>query len=54
MGGLGFLGASLDEARNRATVGDAEIGARGARVRILVLAAREDLEIAREVRAALA
>lgn len=51
--GLGFLGVSLDEARNRQTASDREIGVAGAMARSLVLAAREDLEIARQVRAAL-
>jgi acetate kinase len=52
-GGLGFLGVALDEARNREAVGDVEISAPGAAVRTLVLRAREDLEIARQVRAVL-
>lgn len=53
--GLGFLGVALDEERNRGAVGhDAEIGAPGTAVRSLVIAAREDLEIAREVRRVLA
>jgi len=51
--GLAFLGVSLDEARNRHAVTDAEIGADEAPVRTLVLTAREDLEIARQVRAVL-
>jgi len=51
-GGLGFLGVALDEARNDATAGDGEIGA-GAAVRTVVVTAREDLEIARQVRALL-
>lgn len=51
--GLGFLGVSLDETRNRQASGDAEIGASGAGSRILVSASREDLEIARQVRAVL-
>jgi acetate kinase len=49
--GLGFLGVELDRARNDAASGDAEIGADGADVRTLVVTAREDLEIARQVRA---
>jgi acetate kinase len=53
VGGLGFLGAELDDARNRAADGDADIGADGAAVRTFVIAAREDLEIARQVRAVL-
>jgi acetate kinase len=48
--GLRFLGVSLDEADNRQASGDAEISADGAGVRTLVLASREDLEIARQVR----
>lgn len=50
---LAFLGVSLDEARNREAVTDTEVSAAGAAVRSLVLAAREDLEIARQTRAAL-
>jgi len=53
-GGLGFLGVALDEAANARAVPDAEISAPGARVRTLVVAAREDLEIARQVRTVLA
>ncbi len=49
-GGLAFLGVELDETRNRATSADGEIGVAGAGVRALVLTAREDLEIARQVR----
>lgn len=48
--GLGFLGVALDPARNAAATGDAEIGAGGSGVRVLVVTAREDLEIAAEVR----
>ena len=51
--GLGFLGVALDDAANAAATADAEIGAPGAPVRALVLESREDLEIARGVRAAL-
>jgi acetate kinase len=47
--GLGFLGVSVDRDRNVAT-GDREIGAEGAPVRTMVIAAREDLQIAKEVR----
>ncbi len=57
LGGLGFLGLSVDPQRNEAAVGDAEIGAGGAGgagVRVLVVTAREDLEIASEVRRLLA
>ncbi len=49
-GGLAFLGVELDETRNRETSADGEIGAAGAGVRTLVLTAREDREIARQVR----
>jgi acetate kinase len=51
--GLGFLGIALDRAANAAATADAEIGAPGAVVRTLVVTAREDLEVARQVRAAL-
>jgi len=52
---LGYLGVALDAAANGATGGDGdrEIGAAGAPVRTLVVAAREDLEIARQVRSVL-
>jgi acetate kinase len=49
--GLGFLGVALDGAGNAAATADAEIGAAGAAVRTFVITAREDLEIARQVRA---
>jgi acetate kinase len=52
--GLGFLGVALDDAASGAAGADAEIGAPGAAVRTLVVEAREDLEIARGVRAVLA
>jgi acetate kinase len=48
--GLGFLGLRIDEDRNRAAVGDSDIGADGAGARALVVTAREDLEIARQAR----
>ena len=48
--GLGFLGVALDPSRNESGPPDREIGADGAAVRTLVLTAREDLEIAHEVR----
>ena len=51
--GLGFLGVRVDPARNAAAEPDAEIGDPGAPVRALVVRAREDLEIVREVRAVL-
>jgi acetate kinase len=52
--GLGFLGIALDDAANAAATGDAEIGAPGVAARTLVIESREDVEIARGVRAALA
>ena len=51
--GLAHLGVALDATANAVATGDAEIGAAGASVRALVVVAREDLEIAREVRAVL-
>jgi acetate kinase len=51
--GLAFLGVSLDDARNREAHADGQIGAVGAAARTLVLTAREDLEIARQVRVVL-
>ena len=51
---LAFLGVSIDQARNRADGDDREIGTPGAAVRSFVIAAREDLEIAHEVREVLA
>lgn len=51
--GLGFLGVEVDGARNDETRADGEIGMKGAAVRTLVLTAREDIEIARQVRAVL-
>jgi acetate kinase len=50
MDGLGFLGVRCDPARNEPDGGDREIGAAGAPVRSFVITAREDLEIARQVR----
>jgi acetate kinase len=50
--GLAFLGVDLDADMN-AGVGDREISAVGARVRTFVCEAREDLQIAAEVRAVL-
>jgi len=47
--GLAFLGVKLDPDRNGGGTGDREIGTEGAPVKTLVVAAREDLEIAREV-----
>jgi acetate kinase len=47
---LGFLGIAVDRVRNDTVNGDADVTASGAAVRTLVVAAREDLEIARQVR----
>ncbi len=56
MKGLAFLGITVDPARNEAVPepADREIGPSDAPVRTFVVAAREDLEIARQVRACLA
>jgi acetate kinase len=51
--GLSFLGIALDEGVNAAAAPDAEIGSEGAPVRAFVVEAREDLQIAREVRSLL-
>jgi acetate kinase len=48
--GLGFLGVDLDSETNSSVVPDAEIGDSQARVRTFVVAAREDLQIAWDVR----
>jgi acetate kinase len=50
MAGLGFLGIAEAAQLNQDGTGDREIGAPGAAARTLVIAAREDLEIARQVR----
>jgi len=52
-GGLGFLGVAIDPRLNLEAAGDAEISAPGAGARTLVITAREDVEIARAVRAVL-
>ena len=49
--GLGFLGIRIDERANASPVLDADITAAGAGVRTVVVEAREDLQIAAEVRA---
>jgi acetate kinase len=51
--GLAFLGIVLDAEANERTTGDAEISARDAAVRAFVVTAREDVEIARQVRSVL-
>jgi acetate kinase len=52
--GLGFLGVELDADANARARADAEIGAAGAPARTLVVTAREDLEVAGQVRTVLA
>ena len=47
---LGFLQVAIDPGRNEAARGDADISAPGAAVTTLVVTAREDAEIARQVR----
>ncbi|MES9537277.1 MULTISPECIES: acetate/propionate family kinase [unclassified Actinomadura] len=47
---LAYLGTSVDPGRNAAADGDTDVTADGAAVRTLVVAAREDLEIADGVR----
>jgi acetate kinase len=51
--GLGFLGVAVDHGRNEGARGDTDITAPGSAVRVLVVAAREDIEVARQVRAVL-
>jgi acetate kinase len=48
--GLVFLGAQADPERNREGAGDADISADASPVRVLVITAREDVEIAGQVR----
>lgn len=50
---LDHLGVAVDPGRNQAPTNDADISAGQAGVRTLVVHAREDLEIARQVRAVL-
>jgi acetate kinase len=47
--GLGHLGVAVESGRNRTTTADADISADGALVRTVVVTAREDLEIRRQV-----
>ena len=53
MAGLGFLGVHGDAGHNGAGSGDREIGTPDAPARALVISAREDIEIASQVRMAL-
>lgn len=48
--GLGFLGLAVDEDVNVASQGDGDVSASGAAAKTLVVLAREDLQIALEVR----
>jgi acetate kinase len=48
--GLAFLGLALDPKLNSGATGDADISAATAAVRTLVIQAREDVEVARDVR----
>jgi acetate kinase len=48
--GLGFLGVAIDPEDNAGAAGDVEISATAAPVRTVVIHAREDLQIAHEVR----
>jgi acetate kinase len=52
--GLGYLGVRIDPEMNAMAAPDADLSAEGATVRTLVVAAREDIEIARQVRSVLA
>jgi acetate kinase len=49
--GIEFIGIAIDPERNSQAHGDCEITPAGADVRTVVITAREDLEIARQVRA---
>jgi acetate kinase len=51
--GLAFLGVELDPGANARARADADIGASGAAVRAVVVTARADLEVVRQVRALL-
>jgi acetate kinase len=51
--GLGFLGVALDANLNAAANGDAVVGISDGSVGAVVVTAREDIEVARQVRAAL-
>ncbi len=51
---LGYLGVAVDPRRNDAAAGDADISALDASARTVVVTAREDLEIVRQVRTVLA
>ena len=48
--GLQFLGVELDAKLNTRIDGDGDVGSRAASVRTLIVHAREDVEVARDVR----
>ncbi|MGY1643218.1 acetate/propionate family kinase [Geodermatophilus sp. SYSU D00703] len=50
---MGHLGSAVDAAANREATGDADVSAAGAAARTVVVTAREDLEIRRQVLAVL-
>jgi acetate kinase len=50
---LSHLGVGIDTARNDSVDGDSDVRAAGSGVAVLVIRAREDLEIARQARALL-
>jgi acetate kinase len=50
---LAYLGVAVDTAKNDAADADADVSATGSATRVVVVAAREDLEIARLVRSVL-
>lgn len=52
--GLGFLGITIDEDRNEHAAPDAELTGQGGPGRVVVVAAREDLQVAEEARRLLA
>jgi acetate kinase len=52
--GLAFLGAPIDDQLNARAEGDVDVSGPNAGARTLVIRAREDLEIARQVRHVLA
>ena len=52
-GRLGHLGVMVDEGSNASAGADADVSRAGAAVRTLVIAAREDLEVARQTRSIL-
>src|SRR5262249_61469296 len=52
--GLGFLGVAVDEGRNATAQPDCDISAPGAAVHTPVIAAREEIEVARQSPAGLA